>query len=65
MIKVYKSYDRAIISDENKMTYQVVDAKKVDEILNGRKHIMAYRETLYQAIDNLISMGYRKEDGYV
>lgn len=60
MIKVYKSYDRAIVADEEMLTYRFVDSKDLEKILDGRQHIMAYRETLYTAIDNLVGLGYRK-----
>lgn len=61
MIKVYKSYDRAIIANEGTKTYQLVPSNDVKAIIGNQKHIMRYRETLYTAIETLVSLGYRKE----
>lgn len=61
MIKVYKSYDRAIIANEGTKTYQLVPSSEVKTLVGNRKHILRYRETLYTAIETLVSLGYRKE----
>lgn len=61
-IKVFKSYDRAIIADEGTKTYRLVPSSEVKAIIGNRKHILRYRETLYTAIDDLVSFGYRKEN---